>query len=171
MATCPVEHFRKSYAMSMTFAYQNGDKSEAFKLAYSGDTGPSEEFVKIGKNANLLVHEATFQNELKEMAQKYHHSTTALAIAHAQNMNAKHTILTHFGARYHVLPYINDELMYNMGIAFDFMEVTPNDFPRLKSLYDKYRDAFPHIQGSLEERTRNYKRRQNDAIKEFQPFE
>jgi ribonuclease Z len=32
-----------------------------FKLVYSGDTRPSEDLVKFGKGAHLLIHEATFE--------------------------------------------------------------------------------------------------------------
>lgn len=171
LITCPVDHFRKSYALSMTFPYQKEGKRELFKLAYSGDTGLSKEFVQIGQNADLLIHEATFQSELEGTALKYHHSTSAMAIEQAENMQAKHTILTHFSARYHALPYIRNELKDNMGIAFDYMEVTPSDFPRLNSLYAQYREAFPNVENSLEQKTRKYLLRLEETANGPMPFE
>lgn len=156
LLTCPVEHFRKSYALALTFPYQNGGKRELFKLAYSGDTGSSEEFVKLGKNADLLIHEATFQDELKEMANKHRHSTISIALEQSRKMQAKHTILTHFSSRYHILPYLGRDLDKNTGIAFDYMEVTPQDLPRLSSLYPKYQQIFPKVERKLQQRTRNY---------------
>lgn len=166
-----MDHFRKSYALAMTFPYQNNGKRELFKLAYSGDTGLSPEFVQIGRNADLLIHEATFQTELNETAMKYHHSTSAMAIEQAESMQAKHTILTHFSARYHALPYIRNELKDNIGIAFDYMEVMPNDFPRLSSLFARYQEAFPDIENSLEQKTRKYLMQLGESANGPMPFE
>lgn len=141
----------------MTVPYQNDDKHELFKVAYSGDTGASDEFVKIGQNADLLIHEATYQSELKELAIKYNHSTIAMAVEQSQRMRAKHTILTHFSSRYTILPYIREnELMNNVGIAFDYMEIQPSDLPRLNSLIDKYQETFPHVKVPLEQQTKKY---------------
>lgn len=158
MKTCPVEHFRKSYALSMTFPYQNGDRREFFKLAYSGDMSKCSEFVKIGKNSDLLIHEATFQNEFIEFAKKHRHSSLSMAIEQSKEMQAKHTILTHFSSRYQILPYIDEQLDSNIGIAFDYMEVTPSDLPRLSSLYEKYQAAFPGVVRNLQRKTKNHLR-------------
>lgn len=157
LVTCPVKHYRKSYALSMTIPYRNGDKHELFKVAYSGDTGSSDAFVKIGRNADLLIHEATYQSELNELAQKHKHSTVAMAIEQAQRMHAKYAILTHFSGRYAILPYIRpNELTDNVGIAFDYMEVQPKDLSRLNALVHKYHEAFPTAKEPLEQRTKKY---------------
>lgn len=171
MTACPVDHFRKSYALVMTVPYVNQGKHELFKLAYSGDTGLSDKFTQIGQNADLLIHEATYQDELKEIALRYRHSTVSMALEQSEKMRANHTILTHFSARYHALPYIQGELKENVSIAFDFMEVTPNDLPRLNSLYTKYRSAFPEIDFGLQQRTRNYLMRQNELLSKSTTFE
>lgn len=144
--------------MTLIFPYQNEGKLKLFKLAYSGDTGPSKEFVKLGQNADLLIHEATFQDELIETATKYRHSTISIAMEHSRKMQAKHTILTHFSSRYHILPYIEkgNQLDKNTGIAFDYMEVTPSDLPRLNSLFDEYQKMFPEVAKKLQQKTRNY---------------
>lgn len=156
MKTCSVNHYRKSYALALEFPYRNGHQMGKFKLAYSGDTGSSEDFVKLGTNVDLLIHEATFQNELKDFALKHRHSTIDMAIEQSQKMQAKHTILTHFSSRYHIIPYIEGTLDDNIGIAFDYLEVTPDDLPRLSSLYPKYRDTFPNVFEHLGRKTRNY---------------
>lgn len=160
--SCPVEHFRKSYAYSLTFPYMEHGKRKQFKLAYSGDTSLNKDFTRIGQNADLLIHEATFQDELKETAIKYRHSTFEMALQQAKNMSANHTILTHFSSRYHILPYIQNDLKGNIGIAFDYMEVTPNDLPRLNSFVNKYREAFPDIENSLQQKTMNYRRQMEE---------
>lgn len=170
IVTCRVKHFRQSYALAMALPYQHGDKSELFKLAYSGDTGPSKSFVEIGQNADLLIHEATFGDGLDEMASRFNHSTLSIAIQQAQHMNAKHTILTHFSARYSILPDIRDKLLDNMGIAFDYMEVQPNDLPRLNALIAKYQRAFPESEDSIGRKTKQFASKLNEFYKpvEFQ---
>lgn len=156
MRTCAVDHFKKSYALTMEFTYRNGDKMKKFKLSYSGDGGRCDDFVKLGQNSDLLIHEATFQSEMIELAKKHRHSTVEMAIEQGQKMNAKYTILTHFSTRYHIVPYIEGKLDDKIGIAFDFMEVTPDDLPRLSSLYAKYTECFPDAVESLKRKTKNY---------------
>lgn len=154
----------------MALPYENGDKNDLFKLAYSGDTGPSDEFVKIGQNADLLIHEATFTDELDETANRFNHSTLSMAIQQSQNMHAKYTILTHFSARYSILPDIKDQLNDNMGIAFDYMEVQPSDLPRLNGLIAKYKEAFPECEDSVGQKTKRFTSKLNEMYKpvEFQ---
>ncbi|XP_031635353.1 ribonuclease Z, mitochondrial-like [Contarinia nasturtii] len=155
LKTCAVNHFKKSYALTMNFSYRNGDNVGTFRLAYSGDTGPSDDFVKLGHKADLLIHEATFQDALTDVADKFRHSTMSMALEQSRRMEAKHTILTHFGSRYHILPYI-ENIDENTGIAFDYMEITPDDLPRLGSLIAQYQNAFPGALKRLEQKTKNY---------------
>lgn len=78
----------------------------------------------VGENSDLLIHEATFEDDLLDEAQLKLHSTTSEAINVAQDMKAKCVILTHFSQRYSKVPYIADTLGENTGIAFDNMEVS-----------------------------------------------
>ena len=50
------------------------------KYSYSGDTLPCENLVEGGKNATLLIHEATMEDGLEEMAHAKGHSTIGQAI-------------------------------------------------------------------------------------------
>jgi len=92
-------HCLASYTVALTF--NNG-----FKVAYSGDTRPTSGFVKIGKDCTLLIHEATFDDELRAEAVQKKHSTTSDAITTGNQMNAKCLLLTHFSQRYPKLPVI-----------------------------------------------------------------
>lgn len=50
--------------------------SSGWKMVWSGDTRPCANLIRAGKDATLLVHEATFDDELQEDARKKRHSTT-----------------------------------------------------------------------------------------------
>lgn len=58
-----------------------------WKIVYSGDTRPCEELAEAGKDATLLIHEATFEDELQTDAVEKMHSTISEAIEIAQKMN------------------------------------------------------------------------------------
>ena len=64
----------------------------AAKIVYSGDTKYCEDLIREGKNATILIHEATFLQ--KDTASR--HSTIIEAIKTGRNMNAWRTVLTHF---------------------------------------------------------------------------
>lgn len=133
LQTCRVPHFNRSYAVSLTC----GKQQQPFKVTFSGDTAPCDNLISLGQNSNLLIHEATYPDECIDQAAKNRHCTVAQAIKQSQQMNAKYTILTHFSKRYEY-PRI-DRLKYrNIGIAFDFMELTENDLPRLHAINQHY---------------------------------
>lgn len=68
--------------------------------AYCSDTAYLTEIVEIVKNVDILYHEATFQNEDKELAVKTGHSTASDAANIAKAADAKKLILGHFSTRY-----------------------------------------------------------------------
>lgn len=77
-----------------------------------------------GMNSDLLIHEATMEDELSHEAIVKMHSTTSQAIDVGKRMNAKFILLTHFSQRYAKLPRFNDNFTDNIGIAFDNMVVS-----------------------------------------------
>lgn len=70
------------------------------KVVLSGDTRPSETTVEISRDADLLVHEATFGDEEAARAVETGHSTAREAARVAQRAGVKQLALTHFSARY-----------------------------------------------------------------------
>ncbi|MDH5690561.1 MAG: ribonuclease Z, partial [Candidatus Bathyarchaeota archaeon] len=64
------------------------------KIVYTGDTRPSENLVKLAENADLLIHEATFDDELMERALEDGHSTPSMAAETAKEAGAKWLVLT-----------------------------------------------------------------------------
>jgi hypothetical protein len=79
-----------------------------------------------GRGSDLLIHEATLEDELLEEAKSKLHSTTSQAIEVGQRMGAKFTLLTHFSQRYAKLPRLNASFTKDVGIAFDNMQVGGN---------------------------------------------
>ena len=93
LASCSVSHCQGSQAVSLTFPTD-------FKFSYSGDCRPSKTFAEIGKHSTVLLHEATFDDELESQARAKKHSTTSEAIDVGLAMGARRVILTHFSQRY-----------------------------------------------------------------------
>uniref|UniRef100_A0A667WVJ6 Zinc phosphodiesterase ELAC protein 2 n=1 Tax=Myripristis murdjan TaxID=586833 RepID=A0A667WVJ6_9TELE len=115
--TCPVRHCKNAYACSIT--HQSG-----WKLAFSGDTRPCDAFAHLGKNATLLIHEATLEDGMEEEAAEKRHSTTSQAIGIGMKMNAEFIMLNHFSQRYAKIPLFSEDFNDRVGISFDHMRVS-----------------------------------------------
>lgn len=100
LVSCPVSHCFGAQAVSLTFP-------TGFKFSYSGDCRPSRRFAHIGQNSTVLVHEATFDDDLRSEALAKKHSTTSEAIGVGVAMGARRVILTHFSQRYQKIPSSN----------------------------------------------------------------
>jgi len=64
------------------------------------DSRPCQNSVRLARNADLLIHEATFDDSRKERADETCHSTGAQAAQIAKEAKAKKLLLTHISARY-----------------------------------------------------------------------
>ncbi|USB35055.1 ribonuclease Z [Paenibacillus sp. YPG26] len=65
-----------------------------------GDTRPCSAGIQLARNADVLVHEATFSHEMVETAYNYYHSTAVQAAETALAAQARQLVLTHFSSRY-----------------------------------------------------------------------
>jgi ribonuclease Z len=70
------------------------------KITFSGDTAPCDSLIQLGKDSDILVHEATFSKKLADTAEEREHSTSVDAANDAKKMNAKKLYLTHISSRY-----------------------------------------------------------------------
>lgn len=105
-----------------------GPKQPGRKITYSGDLKPSDSLIKLGKDSDILIHEATFAKALAEIANEKKHSTSVDAAIDAKKMNAKQLILTHISARYQsdalILLEEAKEIFPNTIIAKDLLRIT-----------------------------------------------
>lgn len=120
---CRVEHCPDAMACVFTWP------ATGLRVAYSGDCRPSDTFAALGRGADLLIHECTFDSELQAEAKAKNHSTMAEALEVGRKMQAKRILLTHFSQRYPKLPII-DNTEQTVLYAFDLMRVQLHDFKK-----------------------------------------
>ncbi|XP_051036339.1 zinc phosphodiesterase ELAC protein 2 isoform X1 [Phodopus roborovskii] len=133
--TCLVRHCKHAFGCALVH-------SSGWKVVYSGDTMPCEALVQMGKNANLLIHEATLEDGLEEEAVEKTHSTTSQAIHVGMRMNAEFIMLNHFSQRYAKIPLFSPDFNEKVGIAFDHMKICLGDFPTVPKLIPSLKALF-----------------------------
>lgn len=118
--------------------------TNGFKLAYSGDTRPTRGFVEIGYGATVLLHEATFDDELIAEAMNKRHSTTGEALKAGRDMGARGVVLTHFSQRYPKLPVLSEAVEEGMVVvlAFDLCRVRVADMGRFEGFLPALRELY-----------------------------
>uniref|UniRef100_A0AAY5E9R0 Zinc phosphodiesterase ELAC protein 2 n=1 Tax=Electrophorus electricus TaxID=8005 RepID=A0AAY5E9R0_ELEEL len=143
--TCLVRHCKNAFACSLT--HQSG-----WQLVFSGDTMPCDALADMGKNATLLIHEATLEDGMEEEAIDKRHSTTSQAINVGMKMGAEFIMLNHFSQRYAKIPLFSDNFNQRVGISFDHMRIRLGDFQILPRLLAPLRVLFAEELEEMEEK-------------------
>uniref|UniRef100_A0AC35G7N0 Ribonuclease Z n=1 Tax=Panagrolaimus sp. PS1159 TaxID=55785 RepID=A0AC35G7N0_9BILA len=149
VSACKVNHTSDAGGYIIT------TKDKNRKIVFSGDTTPCDLLIQSGMNADVLIHEATFDDDREIEAQKKKHSTMKQAVNVGKAMNAKHIILTHFSARYPKVPMLPKYLDENgVGIAMDNLVVSMDSLPKLSKLNEIWRIVYEEELFNIE--ARNY---------------
>lgn len=95
-------------------------------VAYCTDTRPFDGTIKLARDVDLLIHEATYTEELTEEAHDYGHSTAAQAASIARDAGARRLLITHYSTRYpDVTPLVEEAraIFPDTLLAQDLVEV------------------------------------------------
>jgi ribonuclease Z len=101
------------------------------KVAFSGDTAFAPDLVVLAAGADVLVHEATYAEADRALADRAAHSTAATAAAVARDANVATLYLTHISPRYESEQGIRlDDLLAEARAVFPATHLA-HDFLRL----------------------------------------
>ena len=78
--------------------------------AYCSDTAPFAELADWVHGVDLLYHEATFPEDMEEMAKKTFHSTTIQAASVAKAAEVKRLIVGHYSSRFPSVDFYLDQI-------------------------------------------------------------
>ena len=142
--TVSVTHCQHAYAVVL-------DQTDFGRVVYSGDCRPSTKLAATGKGADVLIHEATFEDGMEAEAVLKRHCTIGQALAVAKDMKAKQTILTHFSQRYPKFPHLNEQHDASIIVAFDYMRLRQSQFKLAPLLNPALRLLYPEVAESDDE--------------------
>jgi ribonuclease Z len=114
-----VEHCRAAFGAVLT-------DTAGHRIVYSGDTRPCARLLAAnGAPTALLIHEATFADDLLSQATAKRHSTMSEALEAGARMHAACTLLTHFSQRYAAGPPLPDHAHGEHAVlAFDGLRLS-----------------------------------------------
>jgi ribonuclease Z len=126
-----VFHCDESYGCFLEEYKLSGVESTEFKpwkISYSGDTRPCNNFSNYAYDSTVFIHEATFEDELQKDAEDKMHSTFEEAICLGKENKSWNVVLTHFSPRYAKFVTWNSSL-YDRRIllSHDFLSVNISD--------------------------------------------
>lgn len=96
------------------------------KIVYSGDTRPTDRMIEFAEGADVLIHDATLDDDLKDLAFKGGHSTATDAAKVAKEAEVESLVLTHISPRYSDPSELREEareVFPDTVLAEDFMEI------------------------------------------------
>lgn len=113
------KYFYKRLTLGEDYEQKNGEVVEnkwvtkegkkPSTYAYTADTAPHEKYFEIIKGADLLYHEATYEQSHLDKAVNRQHSTAIQAATVAKNTGVKQLLIGHYSSRYKLLDTILEE--------------------------------------------------------------
>jgi ribonuclease Z len=100
-----------------------GEPRKGRKIVISGDTRPIKEMVDFAKNADVLIHEATFDSTLKDISIEYGHSTAMQAAMIAKDAKVEKLFLNHISPR-----YLDNKIIEEEAKKIFKKTIVPKDF-------------------------------------------
>jgi ribonuclease Z len=86
-----------------------GPSRKGRKIVFSGDTKPIDEMINFAKNADVLIHDATFDSELEDLSSDYGHTTASQAAEIAKKASVDKLFLIHISPRYNENNVLEEE--------------------------------------------------------------
>ncbi len=107
-----------------------GEEKKGIRIVYTSDTRPTNIISEYIKDS-ILIHDATFDDSLRDEAYQKFHSTAKQAAEFAKNFGAKYLFLIHMSSRYKDVSKLEAEaksIFENSFAARDLMsvEITKN---------------------------------------------
>ena len=96
------------------------------KIVISGDTKYLKNMVDFSKEADILIHDSTFDSELEDTAKDYGHSTALQSAKIAKKAKVERLFLTHISPRYLDHRKLEKEarsIFKNSFVAKDFQKI------------------------------------------------
>lgn len=103
-----------------------GPARPGVKIVYTGDMGTTPGFEDFCRDADILIHEATFDEDMSGEAGNLQHSTCTDAAKLAAAAGVRQLILTHVSSRYGDASILLEQakrFFENVQVAEDFMSV------------------------------------------------
>jgi ribonuclease Z len=103
-----------------------GPSRKGRKIVISGDTKPCNQMICFSEDADILVHEGTFDTRLQDIAKDYGHTTAAQAAEIAKKAGVEKLFLVHISPRYLDFHVLEDEARGVFPYSYvpkDFQEV------------------------------------------------
>jgi ribonuclease Z len=107
-----------------------GPSRKGRKIVISGDTKPVKKMVQFSKFADILIHDSTFDSELKDIANEYGHSTAYQSAEIAKNAKVEKLYLIHISPR-----YLDNKLLEDDAKKIFKNSFVPNDFQEIEIKY------------------------------------
>jgi ribonuclease Z len=103
-----------------------GPARPGIKIVYTGDMGNTPGFEEFCRDADILIHEATFDEGMGSEASELQHSTCVEAAKLAASAKVKKLILTHISSRYGDASILLEQarrFFENVQVAEDLMSI------------------------------------------------